>query len=136
MMPSTCRSSRARTSRCSRSASVPEFISSSSEPYSAAARCAPTIVIPAWGDVAIRSLTKPMVSDRCSRRPCANRFGRYPRSSAAALTRIRVLSGMRLPGTSFSTWETVVVEKPARSATSRIVTLVCTIAFAQSVWHH
>ena len=77
MMPSTRRSSSARISRSSSSGSSPEFMNISRDPFSAAARCAPRMVSPAYGVAPTASLTNPNVWVRCSRRPCANRFGRY-----------------------------------------------------------
>ena len=102
-------------------------------PCSDAASCAPRITCPACGEVATWSLMKPSRFDRCNRSPCATRFGRYDSSAAASCTRILVASGIRLPGASLSTCDTVVVEKPDRSATSRSVVFVCAIASAQSI---
>ena len=79
------------------------------------------MVRPAYGVAPIESLTNPNVWVRCSRRPCANRFGRYDKSAAATFTRSRVSELIRLPGTSFRTCDTVVVETPAKDATSLMV---------------
>jgi len=67
------------------------------------------MVRPAYGVAPIASLTNPKVCVRCRRRPWATRFGLYDNWSAASLTRSLVSALIRLPGTSLSTCDTVVV---------------------------
>ena len=74
----------------------------------------------ACGVMVISSSIIAITCERRVRRLRATPFRTYPNSSAANLTRSRVSGLMRLPGTAFSTCETVVTETPARAATSAI----------------
>ena len=79
------------------------------------------MICPANGVVTISSPSRPIVSDRCVRRPRARWLGAYPSSAAIRRTRSRV-AGLIRP-TSFRLWETVVVETPAAFATTLMPTV-------------